>query len=226
MGPIINCAVGKVPCFQYNAAHRANQYPGGNSLMFGMGRLAAALILGIAILGARAEAQDTSFMDMNMNMGCMLMAGMHEMQLSVYQAGATEDSCPAIPFPGAAVVTLTAISKELRDMTTEVRIIRGADAVAAANLGPVTLAYLPPKIYPKGVITLPANFDQPGQYAVLVTVSDGKDMTMSGRLIVSVAQGSHTWALVFGFAGIVLAASFGYYFWDLNRKKKLPVKSG
>jgi len=53
--------------------------------MFGIGRLAAALILGIAILGARAEAQDTSFMDMNMNMGCMLMAGMHEMQLSVYK---------------------------------------------------------------------------------------------------------------------------------------------
>ena len=52
--------------------------------------------------------------------------------------------------------------------------------------------------------------------AVLVTVSDGKDMTMSGRLIVSVAQGSHTWALVFAFAGIVLAGSFGYYFWDQN----------
>ena len=196
--------------------------------MFGIGRLAAALILGIAILGARAEAQDTSFMDMNMNMGCMLMAGMHEMQLSVYQSGATEDSCPAIPFPGAAVVTLTAVSKELRAMTTEVRIVRGAeaDAAAGAGLAPITLAYLPPKIYPTGVITLPANFDQPGQYAVLVTVSDGKDMTMSGRLIVSVAQGSHTWALVFAFAGIVLAGSFGYYFWDQNRKKKLPIKSG
>ncbi|MGA3342431.1 MAG: hypothetical protein ABSD11_17890 [Methylocella sp.] len=159
--------------------------------MFGMSRLAAALILGIAILGARAKAQDTSFMDMNMNMGCMLMAGMHEMQLSVYQSGATEDSCPAIPFPGAAVVTLTAVSKELRAMTTEVRIVRGAEAntAAGASLAPITLAYLPPKIYPTGVITLPANFDQPGQYAVLVTVSDGKDMTMSGRLIVSVAQG-------------------------------------
>ena len=137
--------------------------------MFGIGRLAAALILGIVILGARAEAQDTSFMDMNMNMGCMLMAGMHEMQLSVYQAGALDDSCPAIPYPGAAVVTLTAVSKELRDMTAEVRIVRGAeaDAAAGAGLAPITLAYLPPKIYPTGVITLPANFDQPGKYAVL-----------------------------------------------------------
>jgi hypothetical protein len=196
--------------------------------MFGIGRLAAALILGIAILGARAEAQDTSFMDMNMNMGCMLMAGMHEMQLSVYQAGALDDSCPEIPYPGAAVVTLTAVSKELRDMTAEVRIVRGAEADAAAgtSLGPITLAYLPPKNYPTGVITLPTNFDQPGKYAVLVTVSDGKDMTMSGRLVVTVAQETHKWVFVLAFAGIVLAASFGYYFWDQNRKKKLPIKSG
>ena len=54
--------------------------------MFGIGRLAAASILAIAILVARAQAQDSSFMDMNMNMGCMLMAGLHEMQVSVYQS--------------------------------------------------------------------------------------------------------------------------------------------
>jgi hypothetical protein len=48
-------------------------------------RLAAASILAIAVLVARAQAQDSSFMDMNMNMGCMLMAGLHEMQVSVYQ---------------------------------------------------------------------------------------------------------------------------------------------
>jgi hypothetical protein len=56
--------------------------------MFGIGRLAAASTLAIAVLVARAQAQDSNFMDMNMNMGCMLMAGMHEMQVSVYQSGA------------------------------------------------------------------------------------------------------------------------------------------
>ena len=196
--------------------------------MFGIGRLAAALILGIVILGARAEAQDTSFMDMNMNMGCMLMAGMHEMQVSVYQSGALDDSCPDIPYPGTAVVTLTSASKELRDMTAEVRIVRGAeaDASAGARLDPVTLAYLPPKNYPSGVITLPTNFDKPGPYAVLVTVSDGKDMTMSGRLVVTVAQGTRKWMLVLALAGIVVAAGFGYYLWDSKRRQKPPVTMG
>ncbi|HUI21509.1 MAG TPA: hypothetical protein VLZ74_10770 [Methylocella sp.] len=194
--------------------------------MFGIGRLAAGLILGIVVLGARAEAQDTSFMDMNMNMGCMLMAGMHEMQVSVYQAGALDDACPGIPSPGPTVITLTSPSKELRDLTAEVRLVRGenTDATAGAKLEPITLAHLPPKTYPTGVITLPANLDKPGKYTVLVTVSDGKDMTMSGQLVMNVGEEARQWVFVFAFAGVVLAAAFGYYFWDLNRKKKLPVQ--
>ena len=47
-----------------------------------------------------------------------------------------------------------------------------APPAASGNLDPVTLAYLPPKNYPRGVIMLPATFDKPGKYAVLVTVRD------------------------------------------------------
>ena len=79
--------------------------------MIGIGRLAAALILGIVLPGARAEAQNSSLMDMNMDMGCMLMAGMHEMQVSVYQSGATEDSCQDIPSPGPALIRLARLRR-------------------------------------------------------------------------------------------------------------------
>ncbi|MGH6795040.1 MAG: hypothetical protein ACREDH_07540, partial [Methylocella sp.] len=118
--------------------------------MTGIGRLATALTFGIVLPGAQAEAQDTSLMDMNMNMGCMLMAGMHEMQVSIYQSGALDDSCQDIPSPGPAMITLSSASKELKDMTAEVRIVRvtGAGTAASGNLDPVTLAYLPPKNYP------------------------------------------------------------------------------
>ena len=164
---------------------------------------------------------------MNMEMGCMLMAGMHEMQVAVYQTGSRDDSCPDLAAPGPAVVTLTSAAKELRDLTTEVRIVRGdeADATAAKdNLDPVTLAYLPPKTYPTGIVSLTANFDRPGKYALLVTVSDNKDMTMSGRLVMTVGEASRQWAVVFALAGINLAAGFGYYFWDHRRKQKVSVK--
>ena len=196
--------------------------------MIGIGRLAAALIFGIVLPGARAAAQNSSFMDMNMDMGCMLMAGMHEMQVSVYQSGATDDSCKDIPSPGPVLITLSSASKELRDMTTEVRIVRGAegDATAASgNLDPVTLAYLPPKTYPRGVITLPANFDQPGKYAVLVTVRDAENMAMSGRLGLTVGEASRQWIFVYILSGIILAATFGFYLRDLGRNKKTPIES-
>src|ERR1700732_2598057 len=175
--------------------------------MIGIGRLAAALIFGIVLPGTRTGAHDTSLMEMNMDMGCMLMAGMHEMQVSVYQSGATDDSCKDIPSPGPVLITLSSASKELRDMTTEVRIVRGAegDATAASgNLDPVTLAYLPPKTYPRGVITLTATFDKPGKYAVLVTVRDTEDMAMSGRLGLNVGQASRQWSFVYLLSGTIL----------------------
>jgi hypothetical protein len=195
--------------------------------MIGIGRLAAALILGIVLLGTRGEAQNTSFMDMNMDMGCMLMAGMHEMQVSVYQSGATDDSCKDIPSPGPALITISSASKELRDMTTEVRIVRdtGAGMAAGGNLDPVTLAYLPPMTYPRGVITLTANFDKPGKYAVLVTVRDAKDMAMAGHLGLTVGEASRQWIIVYIVSGIILAAAFGFYLRDLRRKSKVPMKS-
>ena len=195
--------------------------------MVGIGRVAAALILVIAVFGGRARAQDSSFMDMNMDMGCMLMAGMHEMQVAVFQSGSRDDSCQDIPSPGPALITLTSTSKELRDLTTEVRLVRGevGDAPAgSAKLDPVTLAYLPPKRYPTGVITLTANFDKPGKYALLVTVSDNKDMTMSGQLGMTVGEASRQWTYVFVLSGVILAAAFGVYFWDHRRKHKGPVK--
>ncbi|MGH6857347.1 MAG: hypothetical protein ACRECP_06845 [Methylocella sp.] len=195
--------------------------------MIAFGRLAAASILGI-MLGARAEAQNSSLMDMNMNMGCMLMAGMHEMQVTVYQAGATEDSCKDVPSPGPALITLSSASKELRDMTAEVRIVRGGETGATAangNLDPITLAYLPPKTYPRGVITLPATFDKQGKYAVLVTVRDAKDMAMSGQLVVTVGEASRQWIFIYILSGIILAVAFGFYLRDLGRKSKLPIKS-
>jgi len=185
------------------------------------GQLAATLILGMALFAVEANAQDTSLMDMNMNMGCMLMAGMHEMQVAVYPAGATDDACPDLPYPGQTVVTLTSAAKEFRDMSAEVRIIHGeAGAEKGAAVDQVTVAHLPAKTYPTGVITLPANFDKPGLYSVLVTVSDGKEMTMSGHVNITVGQGSRQWYIVLAIAiAIILAASW-YYFWDVGRKKK------
>jgi hypothetical protein len=193
--------------------------------MIWSGRYAAALTLGFALGGGQAQAQDSSLMDMNMNMGCMLMAGMHELQVAVYQSGGLDDSCQDLPGPGPAVVTLSSASKELHEMTAEVRIVRGETGEAASSTGldPVTLAYASPKAYPTGVITLNANFDKAGKYMVLVTLRDGKDMVMSGSLPMTVGAGSRQTIYAFIVSAVILAAALGYYGWDRRRKGKRPV---
>ena len=193
--------------------------------MIGFGRSVAALTLGLWLFAAQAQAQDSSLMEMNMNMGCMLMAGMHELQVAVYQSGALDDSCQDLPGPGPAVVTLSSASKELRDMTTEVRIVRGetGEAAASAALDPVTLVYAPPKAYPTGVITLNANFDRAGKYTILVTMRDHKDMVMSGSLAMTVGAGSRQIIYAFAASGAILGAALGYYLWDQRRKQAKGV---
>ena len=195
--------------------------------MIGIGRLPAALTLGFALWGTQARAQDSSLMDMNMNMGCMLMAGMHELQVAVYQSGALDDSCEDLPVPGPAVVTLSSASKELRDLTTEVRIVRGdtGEAASGTSLDPITLVYAPPKAYPTGVITLNTNFDKAGKYTVLATVKDDKDMVMSGHLGITVGAGSRQVIYAFLASGVILAAALGYYLWEHRRKSKFLKSS-
>jgi len=193
--------------------------------MIGFGRSVAALTLGLWLFAAQAQAQDSSLMDMNMNMGCMLMAGMHELQVAVYQSGGLDDSCQDLPGPGPAVVTLSSASKEIHDMTAEVRIVRGETGEAASSTGldPVTLAYAPPKAYPAGVVTLNANFDKAGKYMVLVTLRDGKDMVMSGSLTMTVGAGSRQTIYAFIASAVILVVALGYYGWDRRRKANRPV---
>lgn len=193
-----------------------------------IGRIAV-VTMGLWLFGVPARAQDSSLMDMNMNMGCMLMAGMHELQVAVYQSGALDDSCADIPGPGPAVVTLSSAAKELRDMTTEVRIVRGEEGAKTASspgLEPVTLVYAPPKAYPTGVITLNTNFDKAGKYTVLVTIRDDKDMVMSGSLGMTVGAGSRQMIYAFLACGVILAAALGYYLWDRRRQAAKPLRHG
>jgi len=191
--------------------------------MVGIGRLAGALFAAIALFGARAEAQDTSLMDMNMDMGCMIMAGMHEFRVSAYlhSSDAREDHCAEIPGPGPVSITINTTSHEVKDFPIEIRLIRDAGPDAeSSKLDQITLAHLPPKTYPTGVATFPVNLDKPGKYAVLVTVSDDKDMVMSGRHVIIVEQPAKKWILVIVGIAAVLGGGLAFYVWDERRKKK------
>jgi hypothetical protein len=55
-------------------------------------------------------------------------------------------------------------------LPTEVRVIK--DTGSEKDLQAITVLHLPPKVYPNGTVNFEYNFDQPGKFIGLVTVSD------------------------------------------------------
>ena len=95
---------------------------------------------------------------------------------------------------GQTVVALDMQDNELRDMLTEIRIIRddgthtrmnGLPVLTDAELtskeiqDPVTINYLPPKKYPTGTLTFENTFTENGKYIGIVTVKrTGRDLCL------------------------------------------------
>jgi hypothetical protein len=83
---------------------------------------------------------------------------------------------------------------ELRDMLTEIRIIRDDGTHTSMNglpvltdvelankevLDPVTINYLPPKKYPTGTLTFQHTFPENGKFIGIVTVRNEHEWTCS-----------------------------------------------
>ena len=107
---------------------------------------------------------------------CVLRIGKDIMFFTGYQPqNSRGEFCDDIPSPGLTVVALDMQETELRDMLTEIRIIKDDGTHTQLNglpvlspeelankgaLDPVTINYLPPKKYPTGTLT-PSNTPSP-----------------------------------------------------------------
>jgi hypothetical protein len=112
-------------------------------------------------------------------------------------------------------------------MTTEIRIVRddGSGEQPTGDLGPITIAHLPPKNYPSGIATLPVNFDKAGNYLVLVTVDDGNGMTMTSRFVISAGKIFSKSLFVWVVYGGILLAVLGIFLWVERRRHRMKVKA-
>lgn len=103
---------------------------------------------------------------------CKLRIGRFVMHFSGYQPdspNATKEFCEDIPVPGNTVIVLDYVDPELRDLDTEVRVVKGTGD--ESNLDAVTVVHLAPKRYPTGTLSFEHKFSDPGSYVGLVTVS-------------------------------------------------------
>ncbi|MGH6847457.1 MAG: hypothetical protein ACREC0_08465, partial [Methylocella sp.] len=142
--------------------------------------------------------------------------------------------------PGQTVVVLDMQNNELRDMLTEIRIIRdegnhttmnGLPFLTDAELGspqvldPVTITHVLPKVYPTGTLTFEHTFPETGKFIGIVTVKNAHGQTYVSQFPFSVGQG---FCKSIGIYISLVVALLGavYLIWRLGGKQKpaVPVK--
>jgi hypothetical protein len=189
----------------------------------------AAWLLAMVLLASAAHAHGGLTM---LYKRCVLRIGPDLMFYTGYQPqNSRQEFCEDIPSTGQTVVTLDMHDNELRDMTTEIRIIKDSGTHARINglpiltdaelaspevLDPVTITYLAPKRYPTGTLTFEHTFRENGKFIGIVTVKNSHGQTYVSQYPFSVGQTLVNSVLLYGL--MVLAATAGAFgFWRYSR---------
>ena len=147
-----------------------------------------------------------------------------------------DEFCDDIPSTGQMVVALDMQEPELRDMLTEIRLIKdegnhttmnGLPFLTDAELGspqvldPVTITHVLPKTYPTGTLTFEHTFPETGKFIGIVTVKNAHGQTYVSQFPFSVGQGFGNSIGIYASMVVALVAAV-YLIWHLGRKPK-PV---
>jgi hypothetical protein len=171
---------------------------------------------------------------------CVLRIGPDIMFFTGYQPQFSRDEfCDDIPSSGQMVVTLDMQESELRDMLTEIRLIKDegnhikmnglpfltdAELASPQFLDPVTITYVPPKKYPTGTLTFEHTFPETGKFIGIVTVKNARGQTYVSQFPFSVGKGfGNSIGIYVSMVGVLIAAV--YLIWRLGGKQKLVPKT-
>ena len=193
----------------------------------------AAWLLAMVLFASAAHAHGAVGMQDNR---CVLRIGPDLMFFTGYQPqNSREEFCDDIPTTGQTVVVLDMQDSELRDMLTEIRIIKdegnhttmnGLPFLTDAELGnpqvldPVTITHLLPKTYPTGTLNFAHTFPENGKFIGIVTVKNAHGQTYVSQFPFSVGQGFGNSIGIYASMVVVLVAAV-YLVWRLGGKQKL-----
>jgi hypothetical protein len=162
------------------------------------------------------------------------------MYFTGYQPQNSRDEfCDDIPTTGQTVVALDMQDNELRDMLTEIRIIRDmgnhtmmnglpyltdAELASTQILDPVTVLYVAPKKYPTGTLTFEHNFPELGKFIGIVTVKNEHGQTWVSQFPFSVGQPVGRTVAYVIVGAVVVVALYGAWRFTQKRSPALPKK--
>jgi len=169
---------------------------------------------------------------------CVLRIGPDIMFFTGYQPqNSRGEFCDDIPSPGLTVVALDMQETELRDMLTEIRIIRDDGTHMRMNglpvlspeelaskevLDPVTISYLPPKKYPTGTLTFQHTFPENGKFIGIVTVRNVHGQEFVSQFPFAVGEPIGKSLALYGMLGVALIAAT-YGLWRYGGQKPKPA---
>jgi hypothetical protein len=192
----------------------------------------AAWLLAMVLFASAAHAHGGVGMQNNR---CVLVIGPDLMFFTGYQPQLSrEEFCDDIPTTGQMVVALDMQDVELREMLTEIRLIKDegnhtrmnglpfltdAELASPQVLDPVTIAYVPPQKYPTGTLTFTHTFPETGKFIGIVTVKNGHGQTYVSQFPFSVGLPFSKSMGMYGLmGGLGVVLLLGY--WQFGRKSK------
>ncbi len=199
----------------------------------------AAWLLAMVLLASAAHAHGGVGM---VDKRCVLRIGPDIMFFTGYQPQNSRDEfCDDIPSTGQMVVALDMQNTELRDMLTEIRIIKDegnhttmnglpfltdAELSSPQVLDPVTITHVLPRTYPTGTLTFEHTFPETGKFIGIVTVKNAHGQTYVSQFPFSVGQGFGGRSIGIYASLVVPLVGAVYLIWRLGGKQKLvPPKT-
>ena len=148
---------------------------------------------------------------------CKLKIESLQMHFAGYQPDSSRSEfCEDIPHVGRTVIVLDFIDDALRDLKTEVLIVRNPGSAAD---GKDEVVYrIPPARYPNGSIAVDYDFDRPGEFVGLIRVDEGTRI-LSGRFPFAVGQNRLPVRLGIGAAVLVTFAA-GVFVWATRKRSR------
>lgn len=176
--------------------------------------LASAVVLAATATPARAVSMDKTS---SVKDYCEATLGADIIQMAGYLPDVSRERyCDAFPSSGRIIFSFDLTTPRLRDLPIELRIIR-AGADDSSNLSSRTVAYVEPKTYPRGALTLEREFAEDGSYLALVTAIEPTGERKTARFAFTVGATLWSYAPVALGATLILGALFVY--WRHSPKK-------
>jgi hypothetical protein len=141
-------------------------------------RLAAAAALAILFLPAFAPTPVQAIsMDKASTIRdqCEISIGPDLIGVVAYMPDRSRDRfCGDFPSTGRIIFTIDLVAERLRDLPVEVRIVKEpkGELTEEDDLAPFTVAWFAPRLYPGGAVPLEHVFEESGDYAAFITVTE------------------------------------------------------